>query len=150
MSFSHPTGTRGAKQPGRMFRWMNRLLMRRARRTTGKTMGMDLLVLTTVGRKSGQTHKTPLAWFPGPDGSWLVVASAGGAPANPAWYLNLAAQPDQVTVEQAGRKVAVTAKELHGTEREQAWKQITAEAANFRKYEENTDRELPVIRLTPR
>ena len=150
MSFTHPTGTRGAKQPGRSFRWMNRLIMSRARRTEGKTMGMDLLVLTTVGRKSGQERQTPLAWFPGPDGSWLVVASAGGAPANPAWYLNLAAHPDQVTVEQAGRKVAVTAEELHGAEREQAWGQIKAAADNFRKYEETTDRLLPVIKLTPR
>ncbi|WP_165362923.1 nitroreductase/quinone reductase family protein [Promicromonospora panici] len=150
MSFTHPTGTRGAKQPGRMYRWMNRLILRRARRTEARTMGMRLLVLTTVGRRSGQPRTNPLAWFPGPDGSWLVVASAGGAPANPAWYLNLAARPDQVTVEQGGRKVAVTAEELHGTEREQAWKQITDEAANFRQYETTTDRELPVIRLTPR
>jgi deazaflavin-dependent oxidoreductase (nitroreductase family) len=150
MSFTHPTGTRGAKQPGRSFRWMNRLIMGRARRTEGKTMGMNLLVLTTVGRKSGQERQTPLAWFPGPDGSWLVVASAGGAPANPAWYLNLAAHPDQVTVEQAGRKVDVTAEELHGAEREQAWEQIKAAADNFRKYEQTTDRLLPVIRLTPR
>lgn len=150
MSFTHPTGTRGAKQPGRSFRWMNRLIMGRARRTEGKTMGMNLLVLTTVGRKSGQERQTPLAWFPGPDGSWLVVASANGAPANPAWYLNLAAHPDQVTVEQAGRKVAVTAEELQGAEREQAWQQIKAAADNFRKYEETTDRLLPVIRLTPR
>jgi deazaflavin-dependent oxidoreductase (nitroreductase family) len=150
MSFTHPTGTRGAKQPGRSFRWMNRLIMGRARRTEGKTMGMNLLVLTTVGRKSGQERQTPLAWFPGPDGSWLVVASANGAPANPAWYLNLAAHPDQVTVEQAGRKVAVTAEELQGPEREQAWQQIKAAADNFRKYEETTDRLLPVIRLTPR
>ena len=150
MSFTHPTGTRGAKQPGRMFRLMNRLIMGRARRTDSRTMGMNLLVLTTIGRKSGQARATPLAWFPGPDGSWLVVASAGGAPANPAWYLNLAANPDQVTVEQAGRKVAVTAEELHGAEREQAWKRITTEADQFRKYEETTDRELPVIRLTPR
>ncbi|MEV0951357.1 nitroreductase/quinone reductase family protein [Promicromonospora sp. NPDC050249] len=149
MSFTHPTGTRGAKQPGRSFRWMNRLIMGRARRTEGKTMGMNLLVLTTVGRKSGQERQTPLAWFPGPDGSWLVVASANGAPANPAWYLNLAAHPDQVTVEQAGRKVAVTAEELQGAEREQAWQQIKAAADNFRKYEQTTDRKLPVIKLTP-
>ncbi|GAB2482224.1 nitroreductase family deazaflavin-dependent oxidoreductase [Promicromonospora xylanilytica] len=150
MSFSHPTGTRGARQPGRMFRWMNRLIMGRARRTGARTMGMNLLVLTTVGRKSGQPRETPLAWFAGPDGGWLVVASAGGAAANPAWYLNLAAHPDRVTVEQGGRKIAVTAEELHGTEREQAWQRITAEAENFSRYEQTTDRTLPVIRLMPR
>ncbi|MEU4365474.1 nitroreductase/quinone reductase family protein [Promicromonospora sp. NPDC023987] len=129
---------------------MNRLLIGRARRTDRTTMGMNLLVLTTVGRKSGQPRETPLAWFPGPDGSWLVVASAGGAPANPAWYLNLAARPDEVTVEQAGRKVAVTARELHGAERAEAWTKITTEVDQFRRYEEGTDREIPVIRLTPR
>jgi deazaflavin-dependent oxidoreductase (nitroreductase family) len=149
MSFSHPTGTRGAKQPGRMFRWMNRLIMGRARRSGGTTMGMNLLVLTTVGRKSGQPRQTPLAWFPGPDDSWLVVASAGGAPANPAWYLNLAAHPDQVTVEHGGRRVSVTAEELHGAEREQAWQQIVTTTAQFGKYQETTDREIPVIKLTP-
>lgn len=150
MSFTHPTGTRGARQPGRLYRWMNRLLLRRARRTEARTMGMNLLVLTTIGRKSGQARPTPLAWFADPAGGWLVVASAGGATANPAWYLNLAAHPDQVTVEQGGRKVAVTAEELHGTEREEAWRRITAEAANFRQYETTTDREMPVIRLTPK
>jgi len=150
MSFTHPTGTRGARQPGRLYRWMNRLILGRARRTDATTMGMNLLVLTTIGRKSGQARTTPLAWFPGPDDGWLVVASAGGATANPAWYLNLAAHPDEVTVEQGGRKVAVTAEELHGDERAQAWQRITAEAANFRRYETTTDREIPVIRLTPK
>ncbi|WP_369372383.1 nitroreductase/quinone reductase family protein [Promicromonospora sp. Populi] len=150
MSFTHPTGTRGFKLPGRVFRVMNRLLMRRARNGKGPTMGMNLLVLTTIGRKSGQTRLNPLAWFPGPDGSWLVVASAGGSAANPAWYLNLAANPDQVSVEQGGRKVDVTAEQLNGAERAQAWQQITAAADQFRRYEETTDREIPVIRLTPR
>lgn len=150
MSFSHPTGTRGARVPGPVFRWLNRLMMRHAKRTTGTTMGKNLLVLTTVGRKSGEARPTPLAWFPGPDGSWLVVASAWGAATNPAWYLNLAAHPDRLTVEQGGRTVAVTATELHGDERAAAWQKITAEAANFRRYEQTTDREMPVIRLTPR
>ncbi|MFD7312294.1 nitroreductase/quinone reductase family protein [Promicromonospora sp. NPDC059942] len=150
MSFSHPTGTRGARVPGPVFRWLNRLMAGHARRTNATTMGKNLLVLTTVGRKSGQARPTPLAWFPGPDGSWLVVASAWGAATNPAWYLNVAAHPDRLTVELGGRKVAVTARELHGAERAEAWRRITAEAANFRRYEQTTDREMPVIRLTPK
>ena len=150
MSFSHPTGTRGARVPGPVFRWLNRLMMGHARRTRSTTMGKNLLVLTTVGRRSGEPRQTPLAWFPGPDDTWLVVASAWGAATNPAWYLNLAAHPDQVTVEQGGRKVSVTAAELHGVERAEAWRRITAEAANFRRYEQTTDREMPVIRLTPK
>lgn len=151
MSFTHPTGTRGARQPGgRVMIWMNKLIARRARRKGGKTMGMNVLVLTTIGRKSGQPRETPVSWFQGKDGSWLIVASAAGAQGNPAWYLNLAANPDQVTVELAGQKTAVTAEELHGAEREEAWQQITAEVPQFAKYAVTTDRELPVIRLSPR
>jgi deazaflavin-dependent oxidoreductase (nitroreductase family) len=150
MSFTHPTGTRGARQPGRSTSWINKLVARRARRTDGKTMGMNLLVLTTVGRKSGEARETPVGYFTAPDGSWLIAASAAGAKANPAWYLNLAANPDRVTVELGGRKVAVTAEQLHDAERERAWTQITTEAPNFRKYETSTDREIPVIRLAPK
>ncbi|WP_369372384.1 nitroreductase family deazaflavin-dependent oxidoreductase [Promicromonospora sp. Populi] len=150
MSFTHPTGTRGARQPSRSSNWINRLVARRARRADGKTMGMNLLVLTTIGRKSGEPRSTPVGYFTGPGGTWLIAASAAGAKANPAWYLNLAAHPDEATVELAGRKVEVTAEELHGADREQAWQQITTEAAGFRKYETATDREIPVIRLTPK
>jgi deazaflavin-dependent oxidoreductase (nitroreductase family) len=113
-------------------------------------MGLNALVLTTIGRKSGVERQTPVGWFPGKDGSWLIVASAAGAPRNPAWYYNLAARPDQVWIETAGRKVAVTAEQLHGAEREEAWRQITAAAPRFAGYQQATDRELPIIRLVPR
>jgi deazaflavin-dependent oxidoreductase (nitroreductase family) len=78
------------------------------------------------------------------------VASAAGAARNPAWYHNLATHPDQVWIELLGRKVAVTAEQLHGAERDQAWRQITAAAPRFAAYQEATDRELPIIRLVPR
>ena len=89
-------------------------------------LGFDALVLTTIGRKTGAERTTPVGRFPGKDGSWLIVASAAGAPRHPAWYYNLAAHPDKVQIEMAGRKIAVTAEQLHGVEREQAWQQITA------------------------
>jgi deazaflavin-dependent oxidoreductase (nitroreductase family) len=113
-------------------------------------MGFDALVLTTVGRKTGEERRTPLGWFPGKDNSWLIVAAAAGAPKNPAWYYNLAAHPDLVQVEIPGRKVAVTAEQLHGAERDEAWTQITTAAPQFGKYQAGTDRELPVIRLVPK
>jgi deazaflavin-dependent oxidoreductase (nitroreductase family) len=149
MSFNTPNGTRGARQPraGLMIRWFNQRTMNRLRRKGGKFMGMDALVLTTIGRKSGAERSSPVAWFPGRDSSWLIVASAGGAPKNPAWYYNIAAHPDRVQIEMAGRKVAVTAEQLHGAERDEAWQQITAAAPRFAQYERKTDRELPVIRL---
>ena len=78
------------------------------------------------------------------------MASAAGGPRNPAWYYNIAAHPDKVQIEMAGRKIAVTAEQLHGEEREEAWQQITAAVPRFAKYQQKTDRELPVIRLIPR
>ncbi|WP_062430626.1 nitroreductase family deazaflavin-dependent oxidoreductase [Herbidospora daliensis] len=150
MTFDTPAGTRGSRQPGgRLFVWFNKLMARRIRRS-GSFSGFDALVLTTVGRKSGQPRTTPVGWWPGPDGSWLIVASAAGAAGNPAWYLNLAAHPDQVRIEVAGKAIDVTADQLHGAEREQAWKEIVARSPRFAEYQEKTDRRLPVIRLRPR
>jgi deazaflavin-dependent oxidoreductase (nitroreductase family) len=151
MSFNTPNGTRGARQPtGTLMRWVNKVATNRIRRKGGKFMGMNTMILTTIGRRSGAERTTPLGWFPGKDRTWLIVASAAGAPKNPAWYYNLAAHPDKVHIEMAGRKVAVIAEELHGTEREEAWQQITAAAPRFAEYQQKTDRELPIIRLVPR
>ncbi|HEY1691957.1 MAG TPA: nitroreductase/quinone reductase family protein [Polyangiaceae bacterium] len=152
MSFTTPDGTRGARQPsGRFLRWMNKWMNGRIRKT-GKAafMKFDALVLTTVGRKSGLERTTPVGFFPGKDGTWLIVASAAGAAKNPDWYHNLGAHPDKVQIETGGKKVAVVAEQLEGAEREEAWKQITAASAQFAKYQQQTDRVLPVIRLRPR
>ena len=152
MSFDTRNGTRGGRQPGGpLLRWVNKLAARRIARK-GKMPGLafNALLLTTVGRKSGEERTTPVGWFPGRDGSWLIVAAAAGAPKNPAWYYNLAAHPDQVRIQLKGRTVAVTAHQLHGAERDEAWHQITTAAAQFRKYQEHTDRELPIIRLDPK
>jgi deazaflavin-dependent oxidoreductase (nitroreductase family) len=152
MSFDTHSGTRGARQPrGRVMRWMNNLMARRIRRRPGgKFMGFDALVLTTIGRKSGAERTTPVGWFPGSDGSWLIVASAAGAPGNPDWYYNLAAHPDQVRIDVGGRTVDVLAEQLHGPERDEAWKLITTAAPRFAEYQVKTDRELPVIKLVER
>ena len=153
MSFKTPTrnGTRGHRQPGRPPGWLNKWIINRIRRT-GKApgLGFDALVLTTIGRKSGVERQTPVGWFPGQDDSRLIVASAAGAARNPAWYYNLAAHPDQVRIELPGRKLAVTAEQLHGAERDAAWRQITATVPRFANYQQATDRELPIIRLVPR
>lgn len=94
MGFNAPAGTRGARQPraGLMMRWVNKMAARRIRRTgTMMGLGFSALVLTTVGAKSGAERTNPVGWFPGTDGSWLIVASAAGAARNPAWYHNIAA-----------------------------------------------------------
>ena len=98
-----------------VMKFMNNQMIRRYHHG-GKAAGMDGLVLTTVGAKTGQRRQTLLGTFPDGDGAWLVVASAGGATKNPAWYHNLAAHPDQAQVEVGGKTVDVTATQLAGQE----------------------------------
>lgn len=151
MSFDTPDGTRGARQPtsNAVYRWLQKRQMSKLRRKGGKVTGQQGLVLTTVGHKSGQQRSTPVMWFPGDDGSRLIVASAAGAARNPAWYRNIAAHPDQVTVELAGHTEPVEPVQLAGAERDRAWQKITAASPRFAKYQDKTDRQLPVIRLIP-
>ena len=150
MAFDTPNGTRGARQPGRnrLERWGNQRMVDRIRRK-GTRRG-DKLVLVTIGKKTGVERMTPVRWFPGEGDVKLIVASASGAPRNPAWYYNIAAHPDRVRVEFAGQRIEVTPEQLHGAERDAAWRQVTATASGFARYERITDREIPVIRLTPR
>jgi len=149
MSFDTRNGTRGARQPGGKFMlWVNRMMVKRVRKS-GRAAGFDALVLTTVGRKSGIARETPVGYFPGDDGSFLIVASAAGAARNPSWYYNLAAHPDQVRIETRGRRLSVTAQELHGSARDEAWRRITTAVPRFADYQKKTDRELPIIRLVP-
>ena len=151
MSFDTPHGTRGARQPGgKLMAWVNRWNMNRIRGNAKKVMGMQALVLSTVGAKSGSPRHTPLAYFPDGANSWLIVASANGAAKNPAWYYNLAAAPDKARIEVDGTETPVTARQLHGAERDAAWQSITTAAPRFAQYQVKTDREIPVILLTPR
>src|SRR5215467_2843413 len=143
MGFDPPAGTRGGRQPraGLMLRLINKNAASRFRRA-GKMLGFDGLILTTVGARSGAERT-------GPDGSWLIVAAANGGARNPAWYHNIAAHPDNVQIEVDGRRIGVTAEQLHGADRAQAWQQIAATTPRFAQYQDKTERELPVIRLIP-
>ncbi|MFV0494680.1 nitroreductase family deazaflavin-dependent oxidoreductase [Mycobacterium sp.] len=152
MSFDTPGGTRGVHMPGYLKPLMNlfnKFNIRKIRRS-GTAFGMPHLVLHTLGAKSGQERANPVAYFPGGQGRWLIVASYAGAAKNPAWYYNIGANPDKVRIDIDGRTVAVTAEELHGADREAAWEQITTAADRFVKYQQNTDRQLPILRLTAR
>lgn len=144
-----PQGTRGRPFPrGRAARFFVGLNTAVYRLLRGRGMDSRMLLLTTVGARTGTERTVPLAYFPdGPD-AWLIVASAGGDARHPAWYRNLAAHPDRATIEVGGRRVRVRAESLHGPAREEPWARITAEAKNFARYQSSTDREIPVIRLT--
>lgn len=147
-----PSGTRGAKGPpsGALGRLMSGVAQRIHRLTGSKMGGRPLLYLTTTGAKSGQRRTSVVMPFPEGNDAWLIVASRGGSAEHPAWFHNLAANPDQVEIEFEGRRTAVTPQTLSGAERATAWERITRERPNFAGYTEKTDRELPVIRLTAR
>jgi deazaflavin-dependent oxidoreductase (nitroreductase family) len=124
-------------------------MSRQHRRKGYTSMGMDVLFLTTIGRKTGERRETPLAWFPDGDDAWLIVASAGGSAHNPAWYHNIAARPDQVWIELPKRTLRVAPEQLAGARREECWKRIVQAQPRYGKYQEKTDRLLSVIRLVP-
>ena len=153
MSFQKtPSGTRGARAPSRsnaFTRFISRMMIKQHRRSGDRFMGMDLLYLTTIGAKTGEKRQTPLARFPDSDRTWLVVASLGGSARNPSWYHNIAAHPDQVWIEVAGQQLRVTAEQLEGERREEAWQQIIASQPRYAGYQRKTDRVLPIVRLTP-
>jgi deazaflavin-dependent oxidoreductase (nitroreductase family) len=148
-----PSGTRGMKLPvpRRLMALMNAIPVGLQRLSGGrmKMNGQPLLLLDTVGARSGQSRTSIIAQFPEPDGSTLIVASFGGAATHPAWYFNLAKHPDRVFIERDGRRVRVQPTSLSGDERDAAWRRIVTVAPGFGEYQRKTDRQIPVIRLSP-
>lgn len=145
-----PGGTRGSRTPPSLLsKIMTPLMVRIHRRSGDRFQGMDLLYLTTVGARSGARRTTPVARFDDGAGGWIIVASAGGAAQHPGWYHNIAAHPDQVLVEVGGTEHRVVVKQLEGEERAQAWSRVVERVKRFEGYTTKTDRQLPVLRLTP-
>lgn len=117
------------------------------RLTGGRLGGKNIVLLTTIGKKTGQPRTKPL--FHIKDGtSYIVIASAGGADKNPAWYGNLAANP-KVTVEDHGRTVAGVASTVGPDERARLWKTVVATNPGFAGYEQKTSRVIPLVRIQP-
>ena len=109
--------------------------------------GVPTLLLTTTGRKSGVKRRTALIY--GRDtADYVVVASKGGAPEHPAWYLNLEADPE-VEIQVFDKVVEGTARTMHGAERERLWALMREVWPAYDEYQKKTDREIPVVVLTP-
>jgi len=109
--------------------------------------GMPIIVLTTVGAKSGKLRKTALMRVEH-DGNYAVVASLGGAPKHPVWYFNILAQP-QVELHDVGYKGDFIAREVSGVEKAKWWQRAVTAYPDYADYQAKTDREIPVFVLEP-
>ena len=109
--------------------------------------GMPVVVLSSVGARSGRIRKTPLMRVEH-GGRYAVVASLGGAPKNPVWYYNLRANP-HVELQDGPVKRDMTAREVSGQEREQWWERAVEAYPDYADYQKKTDRQIPVLVLEP-
>jgi deazaflavin-dependent oxidoreductase (nitroreductase family) len=117
-------------------------------RMLGKAFGMPLVELVTVGRRSAKERSTMLS-VPIVDGDRLVlVASFGGDDCHPAWYLNLRANPE-VSVTIAGSTRTMVARTATEEERAELWPRITSAYGGYTRYQERTERRIPVVILEP-
>jgi len=114
----------------------------------GGRMGKNpILLLNTVGRKSGKKRVTPL-FYVVDGGDYVIIASQGGAPTHPAWYLNLMANPD-TTVEVGDREVRVKAEEADAAEKTRLWQKMVEIYPAYDDYQKKTEREIPLLVLHP-
>lgn len=109
---------------------------------------LTTLLLTTTGRKSGRQLVLPLIYRPTDAGGYCIIASKGGAPTHPAWFLNLEADP-QVKVKVANKEFDAVARVAEGTEREKLWSQLAAYYPPYNDYQAATTRKIPVVVLEP-
>lgn len=125
--------------------------VRAYRETGGETgylwNGVPTLLLTVTGRRTGRSLTSALIF--GRDGDdYLVVASMGGAPRHPSWYLNLQADP-AATIQVRADELAVVARTASAEEKPRLWKIMTGVWPNYDVYQSRTDRDIPVVVLTP-
>jgi deazaflavin-dependent oxidoreductase (nitroreductase family) len=107
--------------------------------------GAPILILTTKGRKTGQDRKFPLI-YQEHQGNYVIVASKGGAPAHPGWYLNLEANPE-VRVQVKADKFTARTRTAVGAERDELWSKMAAVWPDYDEYQKKTDRQIPVVVL---
>lgn len=115
--------------------------------TTGGPPKTPTLILTTIGRRTGQSVQTPLIFGKFED-NYVVIASLGGAPRHPAWYLNLVADPD-VEIQIMGEHKRATASTVSGDKREALWNKMVEIYPPYLNYQARTERRIPVVLLAP-
>ena len=108
--------------------------------------GSEILILTTKGRKSGETRDQALI-FREIDGDYVIVASKGGHPQHPAWYVNLRANPDDVEIQVKADRFKVRPRDADGEEYERLWAAMNEVWPHYAEYQTRTDRQIPVVVL---
>ena len=106
--------------------------------------GLPVVIFSTRGAKSGNVRKQPLMRVEH-EGAYAMVGSQGGAPKDPAWVANLRAAPDQVTVQDGPEPWDGVAREVTGEEKRQWWERAVAVYPEYERYQQRTDREIPVF-----
>ncbi len=131
----------------RIGKWHVRLY-RATRGLIGRRVdGLDVLLLTTTGKKTGLSRTVPLPYFR--DGSnYLLIASFGGNAKNPAWFHNLTANPS-VELQVGAKQMRATAVISEESERQRIWQQITREYPRYIAYQQKAERTIPVVVLKP-
>jgi deazaflavin-dependent oxidoreductase (nitroreductase family) len=109
--------------------------------------GRPVILLTTIGAKTGKVRKTPLMRVEH-DGEYAVVASLGGAPKNPVWYYNIVANP-RVELQDGPDTKDYDSREVFGDEKAVWWERAVATWPDYAEYQTKTDRQIPVFVLTP-
>jgi len=113
----------------------------------GELQGRPVIVLTSVGAKTGKIRKTPLMRVEH-EGTYAIVASLGGAPEHPVWYHNLVANP-HVELQDRATKRDYTAREVVGDEKAVWWERAVATWPDYATYQKKTERQIPVFVLEP-
>ena len=130
-------------------KWVGRIHTALYKATRGaigaRADGLDILLLTTRGRRSGRLRTTPLPFFRS-GGDLVLVASFGGGPRDPAWLANLRAEP-KVRIQVRGREGEVESRIAMGDERDALWKRITGAQPRYLDYQQRTQRQIPLVVL---
>lgn len=109
--------------------------------------GVPILLLTTQGRTSGEPRTIPII-FTGHGGGYVIIASRGGSPTHPQWYLNILAEP-RVELQVKSNKFAARARTAESPEREQLWAEATKTWPKYDEYQSRTTRMIPVVVIEP-
>lgn len=117
-------------------------------RIGGAMMNLPVLLLTTKGRRTGESRTKALMYLPKGE-RYVVIASYLGEPRHPDWWLNLRADP-QASIQVGGRRLRIAAREADGEERTRLWQEVVGRQADYAEYQKRTNRRIPVVILEPR